>query len=166
MAVLFVTLGIILLIIGILFSIAPPIPGPPFALGALFILHFFHPKVSFPETFLIVMSVATVVVLIIDYFVPIWGTKKFGGTKAGIRGSMAGLIGGIFILAPLPFIGPLLAIIAGPFLGAMAGELLSGKNMNVALKSGMGSFFGFLMGTGLKLGICFVMTIQFIKSLI
>ncbi len=166
MGVLIITLGIILLIIGILFSIIPPLPGPPFALGALLVLHFWHKNVAFSDTFLIVMSILTFAVLIIDYFVPIWGTKKFGGTKAGVRGSMAGLIGGIFILAPLPFIGPLLAIILGPFIGAMLGELISGKDMNVALKSGMGSFFGFLMGTGLKLGICLVMTIQFIKSLI
>ncbi len=159
MEILAIVLGILLILLGITFSVLPPIPGPPFALGGLLLLHFLHDGVTFSSTFLIIMTIATALILILDYLVPIWGTKKFGGTKAGVRGSIVGLILGLIFMGPL-------GIILGPFLGALIAELITGNDMNTAFKSGFGSFIGFLLGTGLKLGISILMSIQFIKALI
>lgn len=85
-----------------------------------------------------------IVISVLDYLIPIWGTKKFGGSKAGVMGSTIGLIVGIFF-------GPL-GIILGPFAGALLGELLVNKTeFKGAMKSATGSFIGFLLSTGLKL---------------
>jgi uncharacterized protein YqgC (DUF456 family) len=97
-----------------------------------------------------------VVILILDYVIPAIGTKKFGGTKYGQWGSMAGVVIGIFLGPP--------GIIAGPFLGAILGELIGGKDMNFAIKSGIGSFLGFLAGTFIKLVYALVMAYFFIAS--
>jgi len=74
------------------------------------------------------------VVSILDYVVPIWGTKRFGGSKYGTRGATIGLIIGIFL-------GPA-GIIIGPFAGAFVGELLFKDDMKYALKAGFGSLLG------------------------
>jgi uncharacterized protein YqgC (DUF456 family) len=97
-----------------------------------------------------------VVVSILDYIVPVWGTKKFGGSKYGTRGATVGLIIGLFL-------GPL-GIIIGPFIGAVVGELIFKDDMKYALRAGFGSLLGFLTGIGLKLATSFVITFYFVKE--
>lgn len=164
-------LDIVLLVIiailglgGLLFSIFPPIPGPLLPLGGLYILHFGHSQHFLSLRTVLIMTVLTVLVMVIENVVPIWGTKKMGGSKAGIWGSTIGLFAGLFFLTPFfvfagPF-APILAIIIGPFIGAVIGELFNGKSLDIAFRSGLGSFLGFVAGTGLKLMICCVMIWQ------
>jgi len=90
--------------------------------------------------------------------VPIWGTKKFGGSKYGARGATVGLIIGLFFGPP--------GIIIGPLVGAIVGELIFRDDFNYALKAGFGSLLGFLTGIGLKLAASFVMTYFFIRELV
>jgi uncharacterized protein YqgC (DUF456 family) len=64
------------------------------------------------------------------------------------------------------FIFPPFGIIVGPFLGAVIGEMSSGKETGAALKAGFGSFAGFIAGTLLKLVASGMMTWYFFKELI
>jgi uncharacterized protein YqgC (DUF456 family) len=123
----------------------------------LLLLHFTK-TVDLPGTLLIVLGIVTVVVTILDYVVPAWGTKKSGGSKAGIRGATAGLIVGLFL-------GPA-GIIVGPFAGAVIGEMIGGSGTDKALRAGFGSFLGFLAGTGLKLMASITMAFYFFKYVI
>jgi uncharacterized protein YqgC (DUF456 family) len=148
MEALIITFGIILIIVGYVSCVLPPLPGPPIAFLSLLLLHFTYEKAQFSIVLLIILGIISISVTILDNFVTIWGTHKFGGTKAGVRGSVFGMLFGIFILTP--FIGPF-SVIAGPFLGAVVGELISGQNVDIAFRSGVGSFIGFILGLGLKL---------------
>ena len=101
---------------------------------------------------LITFGVLTVIVSILDYLLPSYMTKKFGGSKAGERGAMAGVLAG-FILGPV-------GIILGPFFGAVIAELIyDGSNSQRAFRSGLGSFLSFFVGTGIKLAISLWLTI-------
>jgi uncharacterized protein YqgC (DUF456 family) len=148
-------LGIILMIIGIIGCLVPVLPGPPLSYLGLLLLHASRFG-DFTPTILIALAVVTVVVTILDYIVPVWGTKKFGGSKYGMRGATVGLIIGIFL-------GPA-GIIIGPLFGAIVGELIFKDDMKYALKAGFGSLLGFLTGVGLKLAASFVMTYFFVKE--
>jgi len=153
-----VILGGLLMVVGLIGAVVPVLPGPPISYVGLLLLHFTK-WADFSSNFLIVMAVVAVVVTAIDYFVPMWGTKKFGGSKAGVRGSTIGLIIGVFFFPPF-------GIIIGPFLGALIAELmLNSDDFNKALRSGLGSLVGFLMGTGLKLGASLLMTVYFVRAL-
>lgn len=150
--------GVIFMIGGILGGILPVLPGPPLSYVGLLMLHFTQDH-QFSLRFLIFWAIITTVVYLLDYYIPVWGTKRFGGSKRGIRGSIIGLIAGLLFFPPL-------GIIIGPFIGAVAGELTAGKDSGVALRSGFGSFVGFLTGTLLKLITSGLMTWYFIKALI
>ncbi len=149
--------GIILLLAGIAGCIFPFLPGPPLAYGSLILLQISTYK-PFTENFLIIWALVTIAVVIADYYIPIWGTKKFGGTKGGVWGATAGLIVGIFFFPPF-------GLIIGPFIGAFAGEIINNQDSNKAFRSAIGSFIGFVAGTLMKLGITVVMGYYFIKAL-
>jgi len=102
--------------------------------------------------------VVAIVVTVIDYVVPIWGTRQFGGSKYGMRGATVGLIIGLFL-------GPV-GIIIGPFIGAVVGELIFKDDIRYALKAGFGSLLSFLTGVGLKLAAALLMTFYFIRALV
>ena len=87
----------------------------------------------------------TVAVSVIDYFLPAWMTRRFGGSRAGAIGATVGVFAGFFLFPPL-------GIVLGPFFGAVLGELLHDKSdPGKALLVGIGSFLSFIVGTGIKL---------------
>ena len=148
MNVTLIILAILLALIGIAGSIIPGLPGPPFSWAALLVLNF-TTAANHDTTFLVVTAAVAVVITLLDYVVPSLSTKRHGGSKAGVWGCNIGLV--ISIIG-LPF-GPqgLIGVIFWPFVGALVGELLSGKQSREALRAAWGAFLGFLTGTGLKL---------------
>lgn len=149
--------GILLILIGLAGCIIPIIPGPPLSYAGLILLHLTS-SVNFSENFLLTWAGLVVLVTALDYLTPIWGTKKFGGTRRGTWGATIGLILGLFFFPPL-------GIIIGPFIGAVVGELTQSEDMRKALRSGFGSLLGFLIGTGLKFAVSGVITYHFFNEL-
>ena len=152
--ILLIIAGVILLMVAFAGCFLPVLPGPPLAFGALILLHFTSLADVSPEV-LWTMAGLALVVTILDYIVPVWGTRKFGGSRAGERGAIAGVVAGLFL-------GPL-GIILGPFFGALAGELLGGAKAQNAFRAALGSFMGFLLGVGLKLMVTLVIAFYFFK---
>lgn len=145
MDILLIILGAVCLITGLIGCIAPVLPGPPLSYVGLLLLHFTD-RVSFSTTELLVWAAIVVIVLLLDYFVPMLGTKYFGGSKWGERGCVVGTIAGLFFM---PW-----GIMVGPFVGALAGELIGGSRTGQALKASLGSLIGFLLGTVIKCIVC------------
>ena len=154
---LLIAFGILFIISGILGSILPVLPGPPLSYVGLLLLHFTS-RYEFSTRFLITLGLITVVVYVLDYLIPVWGTQQAGGSKRGVWGSTIGLVIGLVLFPPF-------GIIIGPFVGAVLGELSGGKQSKEALRSGVGSFVGFLLGTLLKLIVSGMMAWYFIAKL-
>lgn len=152
---LLLALAIVLMIIGIIGCLVPVLPGPPLSFIGLLILHFTE-FAEFRINLLIILGVIAVFVAVFDYVVPIWGTKKFGGTKYGIRGATVGLLIGLFFGPP--------GIIIGPFIGAVVGELIYKDDFRYAMRAGLGSLIGFMAGIGLKLATSLIITFYFIRG--
>lgn len=163
MNVVLIIAAILLVLIGLVGSVVPGIAGPPFSFLGLLVVSFVS-GIEYPSRFLIVMGVLAAIVFALDYVVPSWGTKRFGGSKAGVRGSTIGLILGLLVtlIFPVGFI----AMLIGPFLGAYIGEKNAGTGDGKALKAAFGSFFGFLVGTGLKVIYACVCIFYVVRDLI
>lgn len=148
--------SIILMLLGIIGCLVPVLPGPPLSYAGMLMLHF-SKFAQLSRNILIILAITALVVTILDYIVPIWGTRRFGGSKYGVRGATVGLVIGLFL-------GPA-GIIIGPFIGAFVGELIYKDDMKYAFRAGFGSLLGFLAGVGLKLAASLVITFYYIKGL-
>ena len=146
------------ILIGIIGSFLPIIPGPLTSWLGILILSIsqsvFIDKITLVVSFIIAMGI-----FVLDYFIPILGAKKFGGGRGSIVGSSLGLVCGIL------FIGPF-GIFLGPFFGAFIGELIVNRNNKKgAIKAAIGSLIGFLSGVFLKFFVSIAFAFFYLKSL-
>jgi uncharacterized protein YqgC (DUF456 family) len=142
MDIFLVILSALFMIIGLIGSLLPVIPGPPLSWLGLLILYFTK-AVEMNLTLIIITGIIALIIFILDYIIPAMGTKKFGGSKSGMIGTSIGLV--IGLLSPIPG-----GIILGPFLGAFIGEMLNKNDSKLAFKAAIGSFLGFLASTFIK----------------
>ncbi|WP_291528155.1 DUF456 domain-containing protein [Bacteroides sp. UBA939] len=155
--IILIILGSICIIVGLLGCILPLIPGPPISYVGLLLLHSTD-KVQFSTYQLLIWLLLVVIIQVLDYFIPILGSKFSGGTKWGSWGCLIGSIIGVIFFSPW-------GIILGPFGGAFIGELLGERSKKDALKSGIGALLGFLFGTVFKVVVCGYFIWYFIKVL-
>lgn len=151
MSIALIVAAVVLALLGIVGAIVPGLPGALFSWIALLLLGL-SDATDYSLLYLGIYGAVAIAISVIDYVVPIWGTKRMGGTKAGTRGSTWGLVVSLFVLPLLGIvIGPfgIIGILAGPFVGAYIGEMSNG-NKDHALRSAFGSFLGFLCGTLIK----------------
>lgn len=139
--------GLVCMIIGLLGSFLPVLPGPPISWVGLLLL-FLTKAVPINYWVLGITLFIALLVAILDYIIPAKGTKRFGGSSYGIWGTNIGLVVGIF--TPIPF-----GFIIGPFVGAFIGEMIyNSKDTKRAFKAAKGSFIGFLTSTLMKFIVC------------
>ena len=158
-----IVVAILLALVGLVGAVVPGIAGTPFSFLALLTLSFVK-GIDYSTKFLLIMGLIGAVVFAMDYVVPIWGTKKLGGTQAGVRGSTIGLFIGLLItfVFPIGFV----AMLLGPFIGAYIGEKSAGTEDHKAWRAAFGSFVGFLLGTGIKTIYACVCIFYVVKDLI
>lgn len=136
--------GFLCLVLWLIGIVAPLLPWSILSLLGLLLIHWTD-MYQISSTWLSIFIVLVVLATIVDYYLPIRGTKKYGGSKAGTNGSLLGMIIGLFAFPPL-------GMIIGPFVGAFVGEYLAANGTGQkALRSARGSFVGFLITTGYKI---------------
>ena len=155
MDILLLIIGFVLIIIGIIGSVLPVLPGPILGWLGLLLLHFTD-FIPMNYELLTITFIIALLIFLLDYIIPALGSKKFGGSKKGAIGATLGLIVGLISPVPLGFI-------IGSFLGALIGELIHDrKDLKRALKSALGSFMGFLASTGMKLLVSAIFAVLYI----
>lgn len=155
--VILVIIGLLFGLIGLLGSFIPVLPGPPFTYIGLLFVHW-SKYAGYTTNFLLLFLFLTILITIIDNVLPVWLTKKYGGSRYATWGSLLGLIAGLFF--------PPWGILIGAFLGAFFGELIhDSRNTGRALKVGMSSFVAFILGTGAKMVLSIIMLYYMIRPL-
>ena len=142
METLLIILALVCCIVGLLGSILPALPGAPISYVALLLLLPCE-GADISTTALWVYGIFLAIVSILDYVAPVWLTNVSGGSKQATRGSMIGLVVGLFVFPPW-------GLIFGPFVGAFIGELMANSSKGKALKVALMSFLGFILTTGIK----------------
>jgi len=155
---LIIVLASLFILLGIIGSFIPIIPGPLTSWSGLLILSF-SSSITISTFFLVLSFIIALFIFIIDNIISILGAKKFGGGKGSVIGSSIGLILGIIFLGPF-------GLLFGPFTGAFLGELyMNQDNKKGALKAAIGALLGFITGVSLKFMISLAFCFYFLKSL-
>jgi uncharacterized protein YqgC (DUF456 family) len=148
--------GLLLVIAGVVGSVVPVLPGPSLGWVGVLLLYLTEP-VPMDRWKLILGFIIALVVTVLDYIIPAMGTKKYGGTRFGMWGTVIGLIVGLILPVPLGFL-------LGAFAGAYIGEILhDSKDTKRALRAAYGSFVGFLSSTFLKLVVSIGFVVWFVN---
>lgn len=154
MDLIILALAALLMLVGILGSFLPMLPGIPVSWAGLLLLHLTS-VVPMSYTLLGITLLVTIIIFALQYAIPALGTRYLGGSKKGMYGATIGLVAGIFI--PVPF-----AILIAPFVGAYLGEILNKADSRTALRAASGSFVGLLASTFME----FVVTALFLALFI
>jgi uncharacterized protein YqgC (DUF456 family) len=150
-----IILGAVLQLAGLAGCILPVLAGPPLNFVGLILLCLAKGWETFSPAFLIVLGVLTGLSVLLDYYLPLAGTKKYGSSKRGFWGAFVGMILGILFFPPL-------GMILGAFVGAVVGEMTAGKQSAEALRAGWGAFVGVLLAMIFRLILSGIMTFSYI----
>ena len=156
MEIILIVLSFLLVLGGLAGCVLPVLPGPPLAYIGMLLVHITD-KAEISWAQLVSWLVLVVVLQVLDYITPLLGSKYSGGSEHGNRGCVAGTILGLFFM---PW-----GIVLGPFLGAVLGEMLGGRDLEHALKAGFGTFLGVVFGVLLKMALCLYFLYVLISTL-
>lgn len=145
------TLVILMLLVGLLGSVLPILPGT-----TLMLLGVLLQKWLLPETLswaaVIWVGVFWLASVLADLACTIIGTKVFGGGKWGMAGATGAALVGMFFSLPV--------LLFGTMLGAVLAEKWGARRTNKeSLKSGAGAAVGFLVSTVARAACAIVMVI-------
>lgn len=156
----FVTLSILLLLVGMVGTFLPILPGLIISFAGL-LLYKFGANANISIIWIYLFGALTLVSAVLNYIIPAKTNRKYGGTKWGSIGSVVGtILGMIFIPIPLGFL-------IGMFAGVFIGELLhDSSDKKKAFNSTKGAFIGFLYGTGFNLMVGLAMFLVVVIDII
>ncbi|MGC1480078.1 MAG: DUF456 domain-containing protein [Chthoniobacterales bacterium] len=148
------SLTIFLMVLGLLGTVVPLIPGSILILAGGILSHVFLHAVGWPT--LIALTVLMLLSQALDIVSGSLGAKWFGATRWGAVGGILGAIVGIFF--------GLIGIFVGPLVGAVVGEVLGGKGILPAGRSGWGTLVGTTAGIIGKFAVGLIMIAWFLVA--
>ena len=146
---LYYVLAVILVVVGMAGVILPALPGLPLVFAGMLLAAWAGGFDQVGWVTLLILGALTVLSVVVDFFATIVGAKRVGASRKALLGAVIGTFAGLFF-------GPI-GLFAGPFVGALLGELWHGRELSQAAKVGLGTWLGILLGTVLKLGLAFAM---------
>ena len=146
---LYYALAVVLILVGVAGVILPALPGLPLVFAGMLLAAWAGDFQQIGWVTLVVLGLLTLLSVAVDFFATLVGAKRVGASKKALWGAVLGTFVGIFF-------GPI-GLFAGPFVGALLGELWHGKEIGQATKVGLGTWLGIVLGIVLKLGVAFAM---------
>ncbi len=143
-------LAALLILVGLIGTILPVLPGLPLVFAGMLLAAWAEGFTRISVWTMAVLALLTLVSLAVDIGATAMGAKRVGASKSAMFGAALGtLLGGIFFNIP--------GLLLGPFIGAVAGELIQGRELLAASKVGLGTWLGLAFGAALKLALAFAM---------
>lgn len=139
----------LLVLVGLAGSVLPALPGVPLVFGGLLVAAWIDDFERVTWLPLIVLGLLTAVSFVIDFVATALGAKRVGATRLAIVGALLGTLVGVFLGIP--------GLILGPFVGAVAGEMISHGKVEQATRAGLATWMGLIFGTLSKVALVFAM---------
>ena len=146
---LWLVLAVVLVCVGIAGSVLPALPGVPLVFLGLLLAAWAGDFEQVSWVTLVLLGLLTLVSFVIDVAATAAGARRVGATRLAVIGAALGTLGGLFLGLP--------GLVLGPFVGAVAGELLSHGQVQQATRAGLATWVGLIFGTLAKLALVFTM---------
>lgn len=146
---LYYVLAVVLILVGIAGVILPALPGLPLVFAGMLLAAWAGDFQQIGWGVLVVLGLLTLLSVGVDFLATLIGARRVGASRKALLGAAIGTFVGLFFM---PF-----GLLAGPFVGALLGELWHGREIGQATKVGLGTWLGLLAGVVLKLGLAFAM---------
>ena len=149
MEVVWLVLAIVMVCVGVAGSVLPALPGVPLVFAGLLLAAWAGGFQQVGWVTLVLLGLLTLVSFVIDVAATAAGARRVGATRLAVIGAALGTLGGLFLGLP--------GLVLGPFVGAVAGELLSHGQVQQATRAGLATWVGLIFGTLAKLALVFTM---------
>lgn len=156
LSILMTAFGTVLLIVGFIGCVIPALPGPILAFLAIILISIPGGWALFPVWAVVSVGVLALFATVMDNVLPALSSKKAGASKAGIWGSIIGMVAGSFFTP--------IGTIVGAFVGALLGEVIFHKENEEPLKAALGVFKGTVLAILLKLVSTGVIAFYFVRG--
>jgi uncharacterized protein len=139
------TLAVIMMLIGVAGTFLPALPGVPLTFAGMLLFAYAGNFEKIGTFTIVVLAVLTVIAVALDFIASLIGTKGAGASKWAMLGAALGTLAGLFFGLP--------GLVIGPFIGAVAGELIANKDFEQATKAGLGAWIGLVLGMAAKVAV-------------
>jgi uncharacterized protein YqgC (DUF456 family) len=138
-----------LILLGLAGTVLPVLPGTMLVWGGIVLGAWIDDFTRVGMTTVVVVSVLAVLAWGLDYLAGLMGAKKAGASKMALMGAAAGTVLGLFM--------GLVGVLFMPLAGAAVGEYLAQKDQTRAVKVGVATWVGIMVGLIAKVVLAFIM---------
>lgn len=138
-----------LVLVGLAGTVLPAVPGVPIMLLGMVVAAWADDFTRIGPVTLVILSALTLLSFVAEFAAAALGAQRVGASRQAVAGAALGTLAGAMLGLP--------GLIAGPFVGAVAGELIARRGMPRAMHVGVAAWIGFIVGTLAKLAVAFTM---------
>ncbi|WP_147652313.1 DUF456 domain-containing protein [Vulcaniibacterium gelatinicum] len=138
-----------LVVIGLIGTVLPVLPGLPLVFAGLLLAAWIGDFQQVGPATLVVLGVLTALSFAVDFWATAHGARRVGASRKAMVGAVLGTFAGLLFMP--------VGLLVGPFVGALAGELLHGREVRQAAKVGFGTWLGIVLAVVLKFGLALAM---------
>lgn len=151
-------LAAVLIVAGLAGTVVPALPGVPLVFAGMLLAAWVDGFTHIGAATLVILGVLALIATLLDFIAGVLGARHVGASRRALVGAAIGTVVGLFFGIP--------GLLLGPFIGALVGELGAGGSVSRATTVGVGAWFGFIVGTVVKLGVSFAMLGIFVLALV
>lgn len=151
-------LAVVLIVVGMVGTVLPAIPGSTFVFGGIALAAWIGDFARIPVWIVVVAGVLAALTWVVDVAAAAVGARRVGASPWAVAGAAIGTVAGIFT--------GLVGLLFLPLAGAAIGEYLAERDMLRAGKVGLSTWLGIVIGTALKVAIVFAMLGMFVAALL
>jgi uncharacterized protein YqgC (DUF456 family) len=152
------TLCVTCVLVGFLGTVVPILPGAPLIFIGILLAAWWEDFSRIGVIPVVITGALALATILVDVASSYLGAKRVGASKTALLGSIVGSFIGMFFLLP--------GLILGPFIGALAGEWWSARNLSRATQVGIATWIGMIVGTAAKVGLSLGMVGIFVLALV
>lgn len=147
-----------LIVAGLAGTVLPVLPGTVLVWGGILLGAWIDDFQRVGTTTLVVITVLAALAWVLDYVAGLLGARRAGASRQALLGAAIGTVAGLFM--------GVVGVLFMPLVGAALGEYLAQKDQTRAVRVGVATWLGIMLGLLAKVVLAFVMVGLFVAALL